>query len=271
MRVCWAIMGATLFLSVVPARADFIAFNDCAAVSSGQTAIGNATPANTTLYGMGWSLWTGHLKDFATGASQTATVEVKNNGAQGPPTGGDAGAVKMNAGTDGGDLFNSTIDCRAGAMYYATSGAWSVDLLFTNLNPAKKYTLATTLDRGNSSYNNRWTVISILDADASVYASSAGAFKVSNTATSIESYNTVNGYIAKWTDIQPGADGDFTIHFTYAVIQGVDYPTGGVAQNGNKGYGPAGFMLAEVPEPVSLSLLAIGALGLLAARRRASR
>jgi hypothetical protein len=272
MKLGLAVLGAALLLSVASAaQAEFTAYNDCAPANANTNQTGyvvNAVAANTTTIGMGWPSMTGQLRDFATNTLLTATVTVVNNGAVGPPSSGDGPTVKLNAGTEAGDLFNSTIDTRFGVMNYG-SGAWSVDLVFTNLDPAKKYTLVTTTDRGRSdgTYPNRWSVFSIQDADAYTYASSAGAWKVSDSAVSISTYNTVNGYVAKWTDIQSGSDGDFTIHTTVASnTPGVQIPVGATVDS-NKAYGPAGFMLVEqVPEPATMSLLALGGLALI--RRR---
>lgn len=135
--------------------------------------------------------------------------------------------------------------------------------------------MATTLDRGTltgagdpgTGYADRWTVISLTDADSSTYASSSAAFKVSETATSIQSLNTVNGYIAQWTNINPGIDGDFSVRFTYSSGgAGMDRPIGS-AQNSVNGYGPAVFSVEAVPEPATLSLIGLAALPLIRRRR----
>ena len=52
---------------------------------------------------------------------------------------------------------------------------WYVDMVFSGLDPAMTYDITTTMDRGVSTNTNRWTKISISDADAFTYAASAGS------------------------------------------------------------------------------------------------
>ena len=79
------------------------------------------------------------------------------------------------------------------------------------------------------------------------------AWKINDSAVSISSYNTLNGYVAKWTGIQPGADGDFVIRYTYAQnTPGIEIPIGaseGMTGSIPYGYGPGGFMLSRPPNP----------------------
>lgn len=262
MKNAW-VVGIGISLLGSTTQAAFVAYNDC---------IGGGNPTNTTMVGSGQ---TGQLLDFASGTNTGASVQVVNNLAT---VGGAGASALFTAGSDAANMFNGKVDMSTSVIYYGTDG-WYVDLIITGLDASKKYNFATSIDRGDMSpapaggYTDRWTVISLSDVDASTYAASTGAWKVSDSAVSIQSYNTVNGYIAQWTNIQPGADGDFLVHFTYATgAAGGQYPTG-ASQNGVRGYGPAGFMLEEqmaIPEPAGPSLLALGGAAL-AGRRRARR
>lgn len=256
---------ATLATLGVTAQAGFVAYNDC-------QASGASNPANTTTFGYGGVGTSGVLKDFATGASTGVSVAV--NISSGVNTGGSGPTAEFAAGTDADKAFGGKIANTGSVIYYGPTG-WTVDLVFTGLTPGQRYSFATTLDRGDSSpaptggYTDRWTRISILDADGYTNASSTGAVKISDSTTSIQCYNTTNGYIAQWTNIDAGPDGDFTIQFTHETTNGAlssPYP-GGATQNTNRGYGPTGFSLAAVPEPTTLGLLGVGAYILIRRRR----
>lgn len=257
---------ATIATLGVSAQAAFVAYNDCQAA-------GASNPANTTSIGYGGTGTSGVLNDFATGASTgvNAAVVISSN----VQTAGSGPTAEFAAGTDAASLFGGKIANTGNVIYYAANTGWTVDLVFTGLVPGQSYNFATTLDRGDSSpapaggYTDRWTRISILDADAYTYASSAGAVKIGNDTTSIQSYNTANGYVAQWTAIDAGPDGDFTIRFTHEATNGAlsaPYPAG-ATQNTYRGYGPAGFSLAAVPEPSTLGLLGVGVYGLIRRRR----
>jgi len=61
-------------------------------------------------------------------------------------------------------------------------------------------------------------------------------------------YNTLNGYVARWTGVT-AADGSFTV-----ISQNIG--AGGPGES-IKSYGMEGFMLAQVPEPATMALLGL--------------
>ena len=98
-------------------------------------------------------------------------------------------------------------------------------------------------------------------------ANAGGEWHAPGGGISIQSYNTLNGYIAKWTDINAGPDGAFTLHYAFAAnTPGSDIPTGASQNAAGNAYGPSGIALIAVPEPTFVGIL--GAAGLLLVRRR---
>lgn len=240
------------------AAADFTAFNDFLADFT--------TDTNVTQWGYDNS-GAQALVDHATGNTVTPTMTTTYYHMSHSTT-GPAGEIAN--GTDAADLFGGIVSTKNRVDAYNSSylGDWYVEVAFASLDPTKTYNLAAVLDRGSTSYTNqRWTLISIEDADASTYACSSGTYQVSSTAVSIDSYNTQNGYIAQWTGIQPGADGDMTLRFAPATDDQLPEAFRTTNADG-RGYGPAGIMLQEVPEPASMALLGISGLAFLCKRRK---
>ncbi len=285
---CLVLVAVLVMAGTVHAEFAWQAFNDTSPSGSGTktdttkvtiyTLTNNARQVDGVSHGS-----SGALKDFATQAAVTPTVtfsELKAdaNGTQWPN--------EFLPGTPAHDLFvvaaENRIDMnQAGTSVRAADQSgnpdWFVDMAFADLDPNKTYTLATTLNRAKD-YPTRWTKISISGADdfvneslagiASSGSSIPGAFfnpGSSSDYVSIIAGNHVEGAIAQWTGIDPGADGSFSIRF----ISPTDTAeTGGLPIATNDGYGPTAFMLAEeVPEPSTIVLAAIGLLGLLFVRR----
>ena len=64
----------------------------------------------------------------------------------------------------------------------------------------------------NAGYTTRTTQFTISDIDSATQASTPGVTVNSPTSvTFLTGYNTVTGYVARWTKIKCGADGDFTL------------------------------------------------------------
>ena len=197
------------------------------------TTTGTVPGANVTTYTIpSAGTATGLLRNFATGANLGVTVTITTSGGPGLDTNG----VTPNAGTDAYNTFNGIIDL-AGGIWYGSSG-WYVDVTFTGLDPASTYTFATTNNRNNNTYTDRYTKFTIRDITTATNASTSGATvsttTLPNDTVSFWSYNTVNGYVARWTAIQPGADGDFNVRYE-SNFTNSDY----------RAYGPSGFMLQQ--------------------------
>ncbi|GEM_PF-522266 len=205
------------------AAAGFTAYNDC---SKGD----GTNPANTTEY-PGNGSYSGLLKDFDTGATLPVTLTLVTNRITYDGTGG----PMPNAGTDAHTTFNGKVVFDNVIWYTATSNGFWMDAVFTGLDPAKEYEFATSVNRGGSGsdYGSRYSKFTITDMDSAENGSTPGV--TVNSATSVtfcSGINTVNGYVARWTKIKCGSDGDFTVR----VEDG-----GGVG----KGYAFDGIMLRE--------------------------
>jgi hypothetical protein len=184
------------------------AYNDCVYRASDQY-IG----ANVTAFSIGAGFTgstSGTLLDQSTGNPTGVTAALTQSGGVNwqpdPASGGDDTA----SGTDAYNTFHGIADM-TGVIYYGSSG-WYVDLAFSGLNPTKQYTFATSSSRGNSSYTARISRYTISGADAATNASTTGVTIINNLSVAFNTGdNQTQGYVARWTAIQPGADGSFTV------------------------------------------------------------
>jgi len=193
------------------------------------------------------------------------------------------GASWWSPDTDGYNMFTLANVSAEGIESYPASSNWSSDYTFSGLDPAKKYRVALSACRASSStsYQARFTGHDIVNPDGSqTYASSSVSpheaanpdgwspyiRKNSETSVSInyaqQQQKWWNGYVASWTEIDPGADGAFMVH---------TYPDGNIYGEWRKAYMPVVLLLEELPppiaEPAGLGLIGVALLGL---RRRRS-
>ncbi|MGB2820196.1 MAG: CotH kinase family protein, partial [Phycisphaerae bacterium] len=191
----------------------WVAFNDHVA--------GTGTHVNATTYaGNGTS--GGELKDIDTGLGTGATLTITaaaivydNNGAD-PPNPSDAysyfnGFVDMSA-TTGSSI---EIEAGLGASYTHTFSSLDTGALAT-------YDFVGAAIRGSNTYTDRWTLITLLGAEAFTSAHSTGdgvvtsAFNPSLNANQVAIWAGDNaspgqGWVARWSDIDPGVDGEFAV------------------------------------------------------------
>jgi len=240
MRESGVIAIGCLALATGAFAADWTAYNDSVTPFLGE---GNVTQIGRFT----GTVASGELIDWGSGTPTGVIATHVDGGSNGPGS----GAGMPAPGTDAYNLFNDKVTLGS-LIYYGNAEGWYQDVVFTGLDPSEEYTFASLHNRG--SYTDRWSVVSILDADSSTYACSAGAFKVSETSVSLSSDQTTTGYAAQWTNIKPGADGDFTMHYTHSTAgAGIDRPAA-TNQDGRKAYPLAGFMLqsgagGEPPPP----------------------
>ena len=207
------------------APAGWTAYND---VVYDPTQIGVATDpngqsvhyigSNVTTFGIGSGFTgstSGELIDQATGTPTGVTATLTQNGGVvwQPDTNTTwYGGHDPAPGTDAYNTFNGIADM-TGVVYYADSAGWWVDLTLTGLDPAKEYTFATSAVRaGSSSYADRISLYTLSGADGLTNASTSGVTEVAPNAVSfVTGTNYTEGYVARWTDIQPGSDGSITV------------------------------------------------------------
>jgi len=182
----------------------------------------------------------GVLVDYGTGENTPATVTITTTGDPFVQTDPDYGGAETNSGTDAYDTFHEIVDM-AGLIVYGDEG-WSVDLVFSGLDPASTYTFATSANRDDSSYtrNSRFTISGM---DAATNASTPGVtVNGEHSVTFNTGYNTATGYVARWININPGADGAFTVRVE--------------ADSSREAYGPSVFMLGLEGEVTTYTLTA---------------
>ncbi|BBO18231.1 conserved hypothetical protein [Candidatus Brocadia pituitae] len=187
----------------------FTAYNDLA-WSAGQ--VNNKITLYTTGQG-------GLLKDYLTGANTPVTLTIAGGYvASGTLTQGS----NANTGTDAYNIFNGIVNSVGLISYSATN----LTFTFTGLDPDLNYEFVLFGNRNNASYNNRSTKTAISDVRAFTNVSTPGtAFSGATdpAVTIVNGDNTANGYVARFTNIIPGADGDMLIT--------VSSPSGGFYAN----------------------------------------
>jgi hypothetical protein len=119
------------------------------------------------------------------------------------------------AGTDASTVFGGVVDL-AGQLSLPLGN--STTLAFTGLDPDRDYTLVTTANRDRSGHADRQTTFALQGAADFTNASSTGtqASADGSAITFSTGYNTVAGYVARWTGVEPGPDGEIRLASTVA-------------------------------------------------------
>jgi hypothetical protein len=137
------------------------------------------------------------------------------------------------AGTDAAEEFGGIVDL---AGVYAMGDGESLEMTFTGLDPNRTYTLATTANRkGGWWYGSRRTTFALQDANDFTNASTPGTTvsALGDETTFSTGNNTTTGYVARWTGIDPGTDGDIVLSSEHA--------------NGTSAYGVGAVTLVQEP------------------------
>ena len=185
------------------------------------------------------------LTDLATGLDTDARLQVDNSGLYISSENG----TSFSAGP-AFDVFGGIVD-GAGVFSEQTGAVFQINL--TGLDPAKRYTVVATSNRNQDPANRnsdpsgdeRWTDIELVGADSATEASDGTTTVVSPTHVRFGSENnTARGDYGRWTDIDPGADGAFSIK-TNVYLNG----------DADRSYVPVQLMLQETTPLASASNL----------------
>ena len=187
----------------VPVASSFVAYNDMS-WSAGQlskniTRITSDVGAGTPPDGDRSS-----LLDYQTG--QGLPVELAVTG--GSWHGGRHAAFGSSSqpGTDAYGVFDGIVDTQGVLSYGSSESVMS----FSGLNPLLRYELVVFGNRNKSLYTNRVTRTMLSGAESFVNDSTVGADyggPFDPTTMIVNGYNTRNGYVARFRDVDPGMDG----------------------------------------------------------------
>ena len=198
----------------------------------------------------------GPLKDFATGTELDASVIVISEGNVEP---NDFGLnFPPNEGSPAYELFNGKVvignDGLAGLQ---ARDEVKLSIVFKGLDSSKRYNFRATSSRGGN-YDDRWSFFGIVGTDAHVSAhidASDNQNLFTNAtfeAAVLEDYQVAlntgdnkTGSLIGWDNIEPGADGEFTIE---AEQYGGPTPFGNAVEGVTSRYGYAltAIYLAEI-------------------------
>ncbi|PKO13234.1 MAG: hypothetical protein CVU39_20260 [Chloroflexi bacterium HGW-Chloroflexi-10] len=225
----------------------WIAYNDMNPVSAGDENAVNVTEHTYTTSA-------GVLKNFITGDALPITITGSCINGSGSPISCESDfedyGGQTNSGTDAANVFgpDGAIVVDLQNMVQISNSAYDDIITFNNLDPTREYAITLSTNRDDTDYANiRFTRVTIEGAETFTNASSTGVVTNSESSVSFSSgYNTVNGYVAKWTGITSGTDGSFSIKSEWDNTQGA---SGG---SNTKGYAMTAFKLEEISsDPVN--------------------
>jgi len=149
----------------------------------------------------------GFLLDFDTGETSPVTLAVAGgnwNGAAHTSLPGNP-----DAGTDASQVFSNKVDCTGHISYNAAN----LTLTFSGLDSGQRYELVVFGNRDNLGYTGRTSRLVLTGVASNFVNQSTTGAAVStttlpdDTTTIANGYNTSNGLVARWTNIDPGGDG----------------------------------------------------------------
>ncbi|MBN1673996.1 MAG: hypothetical protein JXR37_23300, partial [Kiritimatiellae bacterium] len=185
----------------------FTAYNDLS-WSAGQPSV-NIT--RISAWNMNGLVNSGELVDHESGAGVGVMLTVRT--ASSYHSAWQAQGADAAAGTDADDVFGGVVGL-AGLV----SGG-DMAFIFSGLNPSNRYEVALFGNRDEPSYTGRLASFTISDVAAFANRSSAGTIlhtqcMTNDTTELCTGYNTGNGRVARFGDIDPGPDGCIAVSMT---------------------------------------------------------
>jgi hypothetical protein len=215
---------------------EWTVYNDCI----GLTPV-NPNTTEFTNYQDNTGAASGLLVNDATGSTAgmpTVTFTLSTDSNQQPILVEDVGSTP-DAGTDAYTIFSRKVDFSGTILGQSDNPGWFVEITFSNLNPAKKYTFVGSAFR-NTEDPTLVSMCTIQGAYTFTNNSSNGIYYKQGDVTQFRPCDNSNeGYVVRWDDILPGADGQFTIRteadlgangglplqgFMLMQIDGINYP-----------------------------------------------
>ncbi len=205
LMILLGVVGAVLIVSGAHAAVNWTAYNDCHTNPLGFT---HDNVTRWTIYTGNTNNYTGLLKDFETGSSHAMPVVtftmVGTLGSSG------SAAANPDPNTDAYEIFDGKVDFSGNIVDSESAPGWAQEITFTGLDPNMTYTFVGTAIRAKH-YPYREALVTIL---GHVYAnnnSSEDLVTTRDTTILQPGDNSSPGYVVRWDDISPGADGSFTI------------------------------------------------------------
>lgn len=235
---CFIATCAMLISMIAYAASAWVAYNDCVYEQGAQI-----IADNVTTFGLGRGNpfpESGDLLKLSDGKDTDVTVTFVEQTSGGNTINWATDAAEFEDGSDAAEIFNDIVDA-TGNMSYNDAPGWHLDLILEGLEPDGYYTFVGTVNRnGGPDYEERVTNWKIIGADDFSYASSEDTHKVSKDSVEFSTGDNDEGYVAKWTNVNPGSDGKIAIRTTH----GVGKEDGGIADaHEYKGYAGGVFML----------------------------
>ncbi len=211
----WSGAGVTANASA----AGFVAYNDHIPTTGATSPNATSYAAYATNYTT--AVTSGYLMNVSTDAATTATMSVTMTGTGSSGVNYESGADSpaLISGTDAYNAFSGYVDFSnaTNSSIALTSTTAAYTQTFSGLTTGNtSYSYVGTALRGHAAYTNRWTLFTLSGADSATLVSTASAGVVVVSPTQVAVMTGANGsgslgYVVKWTDIDPGSDGQFSV------------------------------------------------------------